>query len=207
MELQEYLDRMSSGEPVTGGGELHLFMRQVTEEAMQLTCQPNASYHTQEEIRDLFSQIIGKPVDPSFRLFPPFHTNCGKNITVGKRVFINTGCHFQDQGGIVIGDGTLLGNNVVLVTMNHDFNPHNRSTTYPAPIIIGDNVWIGSSVTVVPGVRIGDGAVVGAGAVVTRDVPPNTVVAGVPARVIRVIRPGEPSRPSTHRYLDAKDTK
>ena len=106
-------------------------------------------------------------------------------------MFINTGCHFQDQGGITLGDGTFLGNNVVLTTMNHDFAPQQRSTTYPAPIVIGKNVWIASSVTVVPGVTIGDGAIVAAGAVVTRDVPPNTIVAGVPARVVREIRPGE----------------
>ena len=194
MELQEYLDRMNSGEPVTGEGDLHLFMREITEETMRLTCQLNATYHTQDQVCEIFSQIIGKPVPKGFRLFPPFYTNCGKNIVVGKGVFINTGCHFQDQGGITLGDGTFLGNNVVLTTMNHDFDPEKRRTTYPAPIVIGKNVWIGSSVTVVPGVYIGDGAIVAAGSVVTRDVPPNTIVAGVPARVLREIRPGDRPR-------------
>ena len=191
MDLQTYLARMNAGQPIEGGGELHQFMRALNEEAMRLTCDLNGTFHTQEEIRAIFSRLIGKPVDKSFRLFPPFYTNCGKNTTVGKRVFINTGCHFQDQGGITLGDGTFLGNNVVLTTMNHDFDPQQRSTTYPAPIVIGKNVWIASSVTVVPGVTIGDGAIVAAGAVVTRDVPPNTIVAGVPARVVREIRPGE----------------
>ena len=137
-------------------------------------------------------------MDKSFRLFPPFYTNCGKNITVGKGVFINTGCHFQDQGGITLGDGVLLGNNVVLVTMNHDFDPTKRSTTYPAPIVLGKNVWLGSSVTVVPGVTIGDGSIIGAGSVVTRDIPPNTLAAGVPARVIRTLDP-EDHYPSTYK--------
>lgn len=191
MDLKEYLARMNSGEPVTGGGEMLTFMREITQETMRLTAELNGSYHTPEEIRDLFSKIIGKPVDKSFRLFPPFHTNCGKNITVGKRVFINTGCHFQDPGGITLGDGTLLGNNVVLTTMNHDFDPEKRPTTYPAPIVIGKNVWLGSSVTVVPGVEIGDGAIVAAGSVVTKSVPANTIVAGVPAQVIRKIVPGK----------------
>lgn len=191
MDLQTYLARMNAGQPIEGGGELHQFMRALNEEAMRLTCDLNGTFHTQEEIRAIFSRLIGKPVDKSFRLFPPFYTNCGKNTTVGKRVFINTGCHFQDQGGITLGDGTFLGNNVVLTTMNHDFDPQQRSTTYPAPIVIGKNVWIASSVTVVPGVTIGDGAIVAAGAVVTRDVPPNTIVAGVPARVVLEIRPGE----------------
>lgn len=194
MNLQEYLDRMNSGEAVTGGGELHEFMRAINEETMRLTFELNTRYHTPEEVRAIFSQIIGKPVHKSFLLFPPFYANCGKNITVGKGVFINTGCHFQDQGGITLGDGTFLGNNVVLTTMNHDFDPENRRTTYPAPIVTGKNVWIGSSATVVPGVQIGDGAIVAAGAVVTQDVPPNTIVAGVPARVVRTIDPSEHPR-------------
>lgn len=204
MDLQECLDRMRSSEVIVGGGELHLSMRELTEEIMRLTCELNGSYHTQDEVRALFSKIIGKPVDETFRMFPPFYTNCGRNTTVGKRVFINTGCHFQDQGGIVLGDGTLLGNSVVLTTMNHDFDPEKRTTTYPAPIIIGKNVWIGSNATVLPGVHIGDGSIVGAGSVVTKDVPPNTIVAGAPAAIIRKIVPGEDTRPSTHRPQENK---
>ena len=118
---------------------------------------------------------------------------------MGQGVFINTGCHFQDQGGITLGDGTFLGNNVVLTTMNHDFDPEKRSTTYPAPIVTGKNVWIGSSVTVVPGVHIGDGAIIGAGSVVTKDIPPYTIAAGVPARVIRKIDPKTDHYPSTYK--------
>ena len=187
MDLKEYLAHMNAGDPVTGGGEMHRFMREINEATMRLTFDLNSKYHTAEEVREIFSKIIGKPVDKGFRLFPPFYTNCGKNITLGKGIFINTGCHFQDQGGITIGDGTLLGNDVVLTTMNHDFDPDQRTTTYPAPIVIGKKVWLGSSVTVVPGVTIGDGAIIGAGAVVTKDIPPYTIAAGVPARVIRQI--------------------
>ena len=124
-------------------------------------------------------------MDEGFGLFPPFHTDCGKNITLGKNVFINMGCKFQDQGGIFIGDGALIGHNVVLATLNHAMNPRDRGTMIPAPIHIGKNVWIGSNATVLPGVTIGDGAIVAAGAVVTKDVPKNTIVGGVPARVIR----------------------
>lgn len=199
MDLQECLARLSRGEPVVGGGDLHLFMREICQETMRLTFQLNSAYHTPEEVREIFSQIIGKPVPASFILFPPFYANFGKNITIGEGVFINTGCHFQDQGGITLGDGTFLGNNVVLTTMNHDFDPENRRTTYPAPIVTGKNVWIGSSATVVPGVHIGDGAIVAAGAVVTRDVPPNTLVAGVPARVVKTIDPTEKPRTASLR--------
>ena len=70
MDLQEYLARMNSGEPVEGGGEMHRFMREINEVTMRLTCELNAKYHTGEEIREIFSKIIGKPVDKSFRLFP-----------------------------------------------------------------------------------------------------------------------------------------
>ena len=85
MDLQTYLARMNAGQPIEGGGELHQFMRALNEEAMRLTCDLNGTFHTQEEIRAIFSRLIGKPVDKSFRLFPPFYTNCGKNTTVGKR--------------------------------------------------------------------------------------------------------------------------
>lgn len=187
MDLQEFLNRINRGEPIIGEGDLHHFMRQITEETMRLTAELNNQYHTQEEICALFAQITGKPTPEGFRLFPPFYTNIGRNISVGKGVFINTGCHFLDQGGITLGDNVLLGSNVVIATVNHDFDPAARRTAWPAPVVIGNNVWIGSSVTIVPGVTIGDGAIVAAGAVVTKDVPPNTVVAGVPARVLREV--------------------
>lgn len=143
----------------------------------------NTKYHTPEEIVEIFSRLTGKTVDKSFRLFPPFYTDCGKNITVGKEVFINSCCHFQDQGGIVIGDNVLIGHNVTLATLNHDENPERRQSIHPAPIEIGKNVWIGSNVTILQGIKIGDGAIVGAGSVVTRDVPANCIVAGNPASI------------------------
>ena len=185
MELKDFLDYLNSGKTVKGGSEMHLFMHQVSQEALRITAEMNNSYRTPEELRDLFSRLIGKPVDETFGLFPPFYTDCGKNITGGKNVFINSGCRFQDQGGITIGDGSLIGHQVVLATLNHSFAPALRSSLVPAPIHIGKNVWLGANVTVTSGVTIGDGAVVAAGAVVTKDVPANTVVAGVPAKVIR----------------------
>lgn len=185
MELDEFLAHLNSQKPVQGGSEAHQFMHIISQEALRLTAEINGSYHEQEDLRALFSQLIGRPVDDSFMLFPPFYTDCGKNIHIGKQVFINMGCKFQDQGGIFIGDGTLIGHNVVLATLNHAKSPKDRSTMIPAPIHIGNHVWIGSNATVLPGVTIGDGAIVAAGAVVTRDVPDNTVVGGIPARIIR----------------------
>ena len=185
MDLEAFLDHLNSGKQVQGGSEAHLFMHSASQEALKITAEINGSYHTPEELRELFSQLIGKPVDESFGLFPPFYTDCGKNITVGKQVFINMGCKFQDQGGITIGDGALIGHNVVLATLNHAKSPKDRGSMIPAPIHIGKNVWIGANATVLPGVTIGDGAIVAAGAVVAKDVPENTIVGGVPAKTIR----------------------
>lgn len=187
MELDAFLQYLNSGKTVENGSEPHLFMHRASQEALRLTAEINGSYHTPEELRVLFARLTGQPVDESFSLFPPFYTDCGKNIHIGKHVFINMGCKFQDQGGIFIGDGVLIGHNVVLATLNHAMQPERRSDMLPAPIHIGKRVWIGSNATVLPGVTIGDGAVVAAGAVVTRDVPANTVVGGVPAKVIRHI--------------------
>lgn len=187
MNLEEYLNRLSGGETVEGGSEMHMFMHEVSQEALKITAELNGSYHTPEQIREIMSRLTGREVDSSFGLFPPFYTDCGKNIKIGKNVFINAGCKFQDQGGIEIGDGALIGYGVVLATLNHDFAPENRSTLHPSAIKIGKNVWIGSNATVLPGVSIGDGAIVAAGAVVTRDIPAKTIAAGVPAKVIRKI--------------------
>ena len=187
MELKDYLNYLNSGKPVEGGGEVHQFMHTVSQEALKITAEINSGYHEPAELRELFSKLIGKPVDEIFAFFPPFYSDCGKNITIGKNVFLNMGCKFQDQGGIFIDDGALIGHNVVLATLNHAMDPADRATMIPAPIHIGKRVWIGANATVLPGVTIGDGAIVAAGAVVTKDVPENTVVGGVPARVMRKI--------------------
>lgn len=187
MDLNEFLEHLNSGEKVQGGSEVHQFMHGVSQEALRITAEINTGYHTPEELRTLFSRLIGRPVDESFGMFPPFYTDCGKNIHIGKNVFFNMGCKFQDQGGIFIGDGALIGHNVVLATLNHAQSPSDRASMIPAPIHIGKNVWIGANATVLPGVTIGDGAIVAAGAVVAKDVPENTIVGGVPAHIIRTI--------------------
>jgi len=187
MDINDLLAHLNRGEAVEGGSELHQVMIDASQEALKLTAELNGQYHTPEEVRELFSLLIGKPVDATFAMLPPFYTDCGKNICVGMNVFINSGCRFQDQGGIAIGDGVLIGHNVVLATLNHDIDPRKRSNMHPGPIVIGKNVWIGANATVVPSVTIGDGAVIAAGAVVTKDVPANVIVGGVPAKIIRKI--------------------
>lgn len=187
MNLQQYLDYLNSGKTVIAGSEEHEYMHKVSQDAIKLCTTLNHTYHTAAEILALMSELTGKPLDASFAMFPPFTADCGKNITIGKRVFINSGCRFQDQGGITIGDDTLIGHNVVLATLNHEIEPSKRKNMIPAPINIGKNVWIGANATILPGVTIGENAVVAAGAVVTKDVPENTIVGGVPARVIKTI--------------------
>ena len=171
--------------------ERDAYANELFQEAVRIGMELNTKYHTPEELREIMGRLIGKQVDRSFRMFPPFYTDFGKNITIGKDVFINSGCHFQDQGGIEIGDGALIGHNVVLATINHDLNPKENRKNHYAAIKIGAHVWIGSNATILPGVTIGDYAVVAAGAVVTRDVSAMTVVGGVPARVLKTIQEEE----------------
>lgn len=139
-----------------------------------------------EAVREVFEELIGKPVGDSFHLIPPFYADFGLNITIGRSVFIGYQCMFTGHGAIDIADEVMISNKVNLVTAGHPVEPDKRREYITVePITIERNVWIGTAATVLPGVTIGPGSVVAAGAVVTCDVPPATVVAGVPATVIR----------------------
>lgn len=185
MNLDDLLRALNSGETITGDSSLHEVMHRVSQEALRITGELNSGYHEPMRVRELLSDLTGAPVDETVTVFPPFTSDFGKNITFGKRVFINSGCRFQDQGGVTIGDDCLIGHNTVLATLNHDLDPTRRADMHPAPIVIERNVWIGANVTVLPGVTIGEDAVVAAASVVTKDVPARTVVVGSPARVVR----------------------
>lgn len=187
MNLDEFKKLMTDRTYVDKESGLLPYFHKLSQEALKITAQINNAYHTPEEIRELFSKLIKKDVPESFCLFPPFYSECGINITIGENVFINACCKFQDQGGITIGNNCLIGHNVTIATLNHDFNPKKRTNINPSPVKIRDNVWIASNSTILPGVIIGYGAIVGAGSVVTKDVPENTIVAGNPARIIRKI--------------------
>ena len=186
MTLKEFLDYVPTRGPLNTEG-MHRLMNEMSEEARRVTFRLNSAWHSQEEIRALLGELFGRPVPDTLRLFPPFYSDFGKNIHVGEHVFINACCHFQDHGGVTLGDGCQIGHNVVFATLNHGLEPADRGTTYPAPIVLGRNVWVGSNATILQGVTIGDNAVVAAGAVVSRDVPANTIVGGVPARIIKRI--------------------
>ena len=187
MTTEEFIDIMNSGQVIPAGSEVHEVMHRLSQEAIRITMELNSRYHTHDEILKLWGELTGREMDESFHFFPPFTTDCGKNLHIGKLVFINAGCRFQDQGGIYIGDDVLVGHNCVIATINHLEDPLRRSDMVTAPVRIGNKVWIGANVTILQGVTIGDGAILAAGAVVTKDVEPRTVAGGVPAKLLKRI--------------------
>ena len=188
MDNERFWEKIKKRTYIQADSEMHLHMHAAAQRARKITAELNNNFRTSEEIRALFSELTGQSVDKSFKLFPPFYADYGLNIRVGKNVFINSGCCFQDQGGIEIGDKVLIGQQVVIATINHDSKAENRANMLADSVKIGNGVWIGAHATILPGVTIGDGAVIAAGAVVTKDVPENVVVGGVPAKIIKELK-------------------
>ena len=186
MTVEKFQQMIAAGEPLEGP-EMIDFMRRQSDESRKLQFELNCTYHTPAEIRALFGRIIDQEMDEEFELFPPFYTDFGRNTHIGKKVFINSCCHFQDQGGIFIGDGCLIGHSVVLATLNHAPEPSKRQNLRHKPIRIGKGVWIGANATITAGVTIGDNAIIAAGAVVTKDIPADMIAGGVPAKIIKSI--------------------
>ena len=159
------------------------------ERAMAITAKLNhLTFNDADEVRALFSELIGKKVDDSFLLIPPFYATGGTDTRIGRNVFVNQNCTFYDLGGLDIADDVMIGPNVSLITSGHPVEPSTRRDfTIAKPIVIERNVWIAAGATIIGGVTVGENSVVAAGAVVTKDVPPNTLVGGNPAKVIRSI--------------------
>jgi acetyltransferase-like isoleucine patch superfamily enzyme len=150
MELQDFLDHVDLGALIEAGSEQHRFMHDAAQEALRTVAEINTGYRTPDEVRALLTRLTGKPVDESVTVFPPFYSEFGKNLTLGKDVFVNLGCRFQDTGGITIGDGSLIGHGSTLTTLDHGIDPDRRADMVPAPVVIGRKVWLGAAVTGVP---------------------------------------------------------
>ena len=183
---KDIFDKMKSGNVLRSSDPQFSKVMEVVARTQLLSVQLNASTNI-DQVRERLSEIIGSQIDKSTRVFPPFYTNFGRLITLGKNVFINHACSFLDMGGIIIEDDVLIGPKDNLITENHPLDPADRQTLLLKPIVIKRNAWIGAAATILPGVTVGENAVVAAGAVVSKDVLPNTVVAGVPARSVKSI--------------------
>ena len=159
------------------------------ERAMAITARLNRlTYADADQVRTVLGELVGYELDGGVVLIPPFFSEHGTGLRIGRNVFINQNCTIYDLGGVDIGDDVLIGPNVSIITSGHPLEPSQRRAAVTAsPITIGRNVWIAAGATVIGGVTIGENSVVAAGAVVTRDVPPNTLVAGVPARIVRTL--------------------
>ena len=185
--MKNILERDLGGEPVSVDDPDYGMIKAVIANAKRLTQQMNTSVCDAAAVRRYFVELTGREVGDDFNLNLPFYTDFGRNIRVGKRVFINFGCTFMDRGGITIGDDAFIAPHVQLITENHGIAPDRRRYITSRPIVIGKNVWIGAGATVLPGVTVGDNAVIGAGSVVTKNVEADTVVAGNPAKPIGTV--------------------
>jgi acetyltransferase-like isoleucine patch superfamily enzyme len=183
---KDIFGRMRAGEPIRLTDPEYPKVLDVVSRTLKLSAALNTST-TVDQVREQLSKIIGRTLDKSTTLFAPFHTNFGRFIQIGKNVFINHACSFLDMGGITIEDDVLIGPKVNLITENHPPDPADRRALICKPILIKRNAWIGAAATLLPGVTIGENSIVAAGAVVSKDVPANTIVAGIPAKQVRNI--------------------
>lgn len=182
----DIFERLKAGEPIRLNDSEYGKIQEVVDRTLKLSSKLNSSGNV-DEIRDYVSAITGRKVEESTTIFAPLYVNFGRFIQLGKNVFINHACSFLDMGGITIEDDVLIGPRVNLVTENHPLDPSDRRALITKPIVIKRKAWIGAGVTILPGVTIGENAVIAAGAVVSKDVPANTVVGGVPAKFIKLI--------------------
>ena len=183
--------RLASGEPLEATDPGFPDFMATVDRTLGLVAQMNAQATDRADVRTRMSEIIGRPIPLSSQIFPPFYTNLGKNIHIGENVFINHLCSFLDIAKITLEDFVMVGPRVTIITDNHPTDPATRRSLQAQPVTIERNVWLAANCTILPGVTVGENSVVAAGAVVSKDVPPNVVVAGVPAKIIKQLKPPE----------------
>jgi acetyltransferase-like isoleucine patch superfamily enzyme len=183
---QKIIDAMQSGKPFRLTDPFFEPVNPWKDRAIAAMAEINASTTT-DELRERLSELTGSEIDATTTIFPPFHINFGRALRIGKNVFINHACSCVDLGGITIEDNVLIGPRVNLVSENHPLSPSEREYLIGNPVVIKRNAWIGAAATILPGITVGENSIVAAGSVVTKDVPPNTIVGGVPARIMKEI--------------------
>lgn len=185
--MQDIFEKDKSGLPIHPDEKDYYKLREVIDRAIKITQQINTQVLDKNQVTKLFNELTNQNLGDDFYMIPPFYTDFGINIKIGKNVFINHACTFMDRGTITIGDNVLIGPKVSLITTNHDIDPKKRNVLINKAIVLENNVWIGANVVVLPGITIGENSIVAAGSVVTKNVPKNTIVAGNPAKIIKTI--------------------
>jgi len=179
-------DRLQAGEAVAYSYPQHFQISEVATRTTKLLIELNATADT-EKVRQLWGKISGEPLDASTMIQIPVYVNIGKFTRIGKNVYINHLCSMLDMGTITIGDNVLIGPKVNVLSEEHPVNPDERKALMVRPVVIKNGAWIGAGATILPGVTVGENSIVAAGAVVNKDVPDNTVVGGIPAKIIKHI--------------------
>lgn len=183
-EITDIFERLRKGYIIPSDDPQFHLLQEASYATKELLLELNAAINP-TEIRKFLSRITGGELDESTAVFTPLYINYGKHTKIGKHVFINFNCTLLDLGGITIEDHVLIAPNVCLLSEGHPVSPKNRHALVPRPVHIKKNAWIGAGAIILPGVTVGENAIVAAGAVVSKDVPDNTVVAGIPARVLK----------------------
>lgn len=182
----DIFERLRNGESIPPADPEAHQLREATYATKELLLQMNNSADP-KTTRSLLSEITGSEIDERVTVFTPLHINYGEHTKIGKNVFINMDCVFLDLGGITIEDNVLIAPKVSLLSEGHPLAPESRQSLIPGHIHIKKNAWIGAGATILPGVTVGENSVVAAGAVVSKDVPDNTVVGGIPAKILKSI--------------------
>ena len=185
--MMDYIFDLPINRMITVDNPLFAQIHQIVAENQALVAKLNNGSPSQHRIHHILSQITDTEIDPSVHINLPFYTDFGRHLRIGKNVFINVGVMFADVGGIIIEDNVLIGPRVNIISVNHPNSIKARRAIILQPVTIKQNVWIGANATILPGVTVSENAIIAAGAVVNRDVPASTIVAGVPAKVIKEI--------------------
>lgn len=179
-------ERLQAGEAISYSDPGHRQIGDAAERTTKLLLEFNTTADV-EKSRELWGNISGEALDPSSMIQIPVYVNIGQFTRIGKNVYINHLCSMLDMGTITIGDNVLIGPKVNILSEEHPVDPADRKALMVQPVVIKNGAWIGAGATILPGVTVGENSVVAAGAVVNKDVPDNTVVGGIPARILKKI--------------------